>query len=94
MMWRHGPWDPWVWMAMTVCMLVLVAAVAAGIVFLARGMDRGSREPSAQDILDRKLAEGEIDDVEYHMRTSALATRVDQTSRDRRRPSRVKWPGS
>jgi uncharacterized membrane protein len=77
MMWRHGTWEPWAWMAMTVCLLFLVAAVAAGIVFLARRMDQGSREPSAQDILDRKLADGEIDDVEYHMRTSALESRTN-----------------
>jgi uncharacterized membrane protein len=78
MMGRHGTWDPWVWMAMTVCMLLVVAAVAAGVVFLARRMDRGSREPSAQDILDRKLADGEIDDVEYHMRMSALDSRINR----------------
>lgn len=79
---------------MSVCMLLLVAAVAAGIVLLTRRTDRGLRGPSAEDILDRKLAEGEIDDVEYHMRMSALALRVDRPRRDRRRPSRVKWPGS
>jgi uncharacterized membrane protein len=78
MMWQHGTWDTWVWMAMSVFMLLLVAAVAAGIVLLARRADRGLREPSAEDILDRKLAEGEIDDVEYHMRMSALESRANR----------------
>jgi uncharacterized membrane protein len=62
---------------MSVSMLLLVAAVAGGIVVLARRLDRGSREPSAWDILDRKLAGGEIDDVEYHMRMSALESRTN-----------------
>jgi uncharacterized membrane protein len=81
MMWQHGTWDTWVWMAMSVSMLLLVAAVVVGVWFLAGRLDRGSRGPSAEDILDRKLAEGEIDDVEYHMRMSALATRLDRRNR-------------
>jgi uncharacterized membrane protein len=81
MMWHFGTSGFWMWLVMSMALLTLVAAVAVAVLFLSRLAEHGPRAPSAEEILDRKLAEGEIDDVEYHMRLAALATRVDRRHR-------------
>ena len=78
MMWHFGTSGFWMWLVMSMALGTLVAAVAVGAWFLSRLAENGSRTPSAEEILDRKLAEGEIDDVEYHMRLAALASRLDR----------------
>jgi uncharacterized membrane protein len=81
MMWHFGTSGFLMWLVMSMVLLTLVAAVAVGAWFLFRLAEHGPRTPSAEEILDRKLAEGEIDDVEYHMRLAALASRLDHRHR-------------
>jgi uncharacterized membrane protein len=80
-MWHYTGSGFWMSLMMSIFLLTLVAAVAVAAFFLARLPQHGSRAPSAEQILDRKLAEGEIDDVEYHMRRSALESRLDRRRR-------------
>ena len=79
--WMHGGWG-WGWMAlMMVVMLLFWGAVIVGIVWLIRGApsverpsDRTSQE-TPTEILDRRLAEGEIDEEEYQARRDLLTGR-------------------
>jgi putative membrane protein len=80
--WMHGGWG-WGWMIlMMVMMLLFWCAVIAVIVWLIRGASRGPapREPDLSketpgQILDRRLAEGEISEEDYRARREVLAGR-------------------
>ena len=80
--WMHGGWG-WGWMAlMMIVMLLFWGAVIAGIVWLIRGAGVASlpRESSVRketpvEILDRRLAEGEINEEDYRARREVLAGR-------------------
>ena len=73
---HHGWGDGW-WVVMAVGMLVFWAAVIAVGIWLVRGLSgRGrTRDPggdTAFEILDRRLAEGEISTEEYEERRRTL----------------------
>jgi putative membrane protein len=77
--WYHGGMG-WVgWTVMTLLMLVFWVAVVFGAVALARSVRRGgsagdgSSSPShAQDLLDERLARGELSPAEYTERRQLL----------------------
>ncbi len=83
MMWNgHGYWgggEVWAWL-MFVLMVVIVAAVVVGIIFLLRGLAQPGGRPgapvpptdSAKEILRRRYAAGEIDREEYLQKLSDL----------------------
>jgi putative membrane protein len=71
MMWGigwAGMWAGWVFMAL------ILAALAAGIVWLVRGVNRPGDDgrDSARRILDERFASGEITPEEYENRRRAL----------------------
>ena len=60
-----------IWVLML--LLILLAGVAAAVYVGVRAAGRRRpQDPSAVDVLDRRLAAGEIDADEYHERLSAL----------------------
>lgn len=59
----------WWWMAPL--MLAFWALVIWGVVILLRGRG-GSTDRRAEDILDERLARGEIDEAEYRRRREAI----------------------
>lgn len=68
----------WGYVGMGLGMVLLVAlAVAGGILFIrlaARDLDRGSmlEPPTAEGVLARRFAAGEIDDDEYNRKLAVL----------------------
>lgn len=77
--WFDG--DVWLWMIpMMVVMVAVVGAVVWVLVDASRGEPAtGRRPPSAEAILARRLAAGEIDTAEYHERLDALQGHVRQS---------------
>ncbi|MGB7588334.1 MAG: SHOCT domain-containing protein [Solirubrobacterales bacterium] len=67
-------WGPGAWILMGVMMIVFWGLVIAGVVWLVRYMTQTARhrEPSALDLLDRRLASGEVSVEEYEERRKAL----------------------
>jgi putative membrane protein len=80
--WMHGGWG-WGWMSLMMVMMVLFwGAVIFGVVWLIRGAAWGRSVPegpvsieSATEILDRRFAEGEIDEEDYRARREVLSGR-------------------
>ena len=80
--WMHGGWG-WGWMSLMMLMMVLFwGAVIVGIVWLIRGAasapwarEQDVRKETPVEILDRRFAEGEIDEEDYRLRREALAGR-------------------
>ena len=77
--WDHHDWDGGWWIVMAIAMMLFWGLVLAGLIWLARTVlvDRhraaqGARESSAIEILDRRLAEGEIEIEEYRTRREEL----------------------
>jgi putative membrane protein len=72
-----GNWGAGGWIAMALMMVVFWGLVIGGIVWLVRSLsDRGPgrhREPSALELLDRRLAMGELSVQEYEERRRILA---------------------
>ena len=73
----HGFDFQWWWMPMMVGMVLFWGLVVVGIVWLVRGglgpsEPREERRMSAADILERRLAEGDLTIQEYHERLVAL----------------------
>ena len=79
----------WGWMTlMTVMMLLFWGAIIAAIVWLVRGTAWGrsaSEKPASGEtptaILDRRFAEGEIDEEDYRARREPLAGRGEPVER-------------
>jgi putative membrane protein len=79
--WGHMDGGAWVFMG--VGMLVFWGLVILGVVWLARTLTGEHRptpansasEPSALEVLDRKLAEGAIDPDDYRERRALLTER-------------------
>lgn len=66
-------WGAGGWILMSVGMLVFWAIVIFAFVWIARSYGGvGGRQMSAQDVLERRLAEGEITVAEYRERKAAL----------------------
>ncbi|GAB3763471.1 putative membrane protein [Nocardioides ginsengisegetis] len=74
MWWDHdGNWAGW--LAMSVGMVgvwVLVALLGLVVVRSGRGQGAGPSEPEPRQILERRLARGEIDVEEYRARLEAM----------------------
>jgi uncharacterized membrane protein len=64
------------WMSLWMLLaLIVFAAVVAAAVYVAVRLARADEEPpveGAKEVLDRRLASGEISPEEYHERESAL----------------------
>jgi uncharacterized membrane protein len=75
----------WSWAMMLVGGLLSLLLVLAIVVLILRfaldkdGPDETASEPSARELLDRRLARGDIDVHEYEERRDAMAARRDQT---------------
>jgi len=70
------------WIVMVIIMVLLIALAAVAVWFFvtnARPQTRGahlqSARPSATDVIDERLARGEIDPAEYRERMAALRER-------------------
>ena len=73
MWWDHGFGEAG-WLAMTIVMTGFWVAVALLIVVAVRaGRNSGSQEPDARQILERRLARGEIEVKEYLERLEAMS---------------------
>jgi putative membrane protein len=73
--WHHMDFDDGGWWLMWIGMILFWALVILGIVWLVRemvGRDSRRDEAGALEILDRRLAEGEISTKEYQERRSIL----------------------
>jgi putative membrane protein len=73
----HMDWDDGWWIVMMLGMLVFLALVVVGIVWLVHSLQDGGRprwrgEPTPLELLDRRLAEGAISVEEYEQRRSVL----------------------
>jgi len=75
MMWHHS-WGAGDWVAMSLMMLVFWGALVAGAVWLVRNARRPleNSNAAARQILDEKLARGEVTEEEY-LRRRELLTR-------------------
>jgi putative membrane protein len=87
MMWGYGPGLVWM-MFMPVVWLVLLGLIIWGVVWLARGgyagfrgHDDRDRGDTAEDILKRRFAAGEIDAEAYRQARDTLAERHQQPPR-------------
>ena len=75
MMWNHGDWNGWGWLAMSVSMLVFWGLVVWGVVRVMRNSDRAPSAPAPSDpeqILRERFARGEIDIEELERRRELL----------------------
>lgn len=73
----HMDWDDGWWIVMMIGMLLFLALVVVGIVWLVHSLQggpgpRGAGEPTPLEILDRRLAAGEISVEEYEQRRQVL----------------------
>lgn len=68
-------WGAGSWVLMSLGMVVFWALLVVAVVWLVRSLsDGGSRRPlSAAELLERRLAEGEISVDEYRQRKDALS---------------------
>lgn len=76
--WHHGDIGTGWWIVMMVVMVVFWALVIGGIVWLLRAAASGRTDGnpvSAREILDERLARGEIDVPEYERRASVITNR-------------------
>lgn len=72
MMWWNG--GDWYWgVAM---MIVFWGAIVAIVYFAFRGRANDERRPSAREVLDERLAKGELSEEEYERKRAALEGRA------------------
>ena len=68
------------WIVMTIAMVAFWALVVVAVVAMFRGTQRSAEStPSRHDpmqILDERFARGEIDEDEYHLRSSVLRASI------------------
>lgn len=78
--WHHDRGDGW-WILMAIGMVLFWGLVIVGAIWALRSLRADRRSPpaapgsSAEEILDRRLAEGEIEIGEYRSRRAALERR-------------------
>lgn len=70
-MYGHDGWGWGAWLVMGLGMLAFVGFVFWAVVTLTRGRTTAAA-PSAEDVLGRRLAEGQIEAAEYEERLAAL----------------------
>lgn len=74
-MYGNDGWGWGAWLGMSLGMLVFTALIVWAVVILMRGRtspDEIAPPPSAEDVLARRLAEGQIESAEYQERLAAL----------------------
>ncbi len=80
----HGHVDDfeWWWIPMAVGMVLFWGLVVVGIVWLVRGGlgPREDKRMSAMEVLERRLAEGDLTVEEYRERRAGLTDRPDAES--------------
>lgn len=81
--WDHMDWGGGWWLVMVLAMVLFWGLVIAGAIWLVRSLSSGHsagghRPPSAIELLDRRLAEGEISTEEYAQRRAVLEGRTPQ----------------
>lgn len=76
MMWWHGEWNGWAWMAMSISMILFWGLVIWAVISVVRSTSAGSggasAPPDAEQILKERFARGEIDAEEYERRREVL----------------------
>lgn len=74
MWWSHGDWGWGGWLIMTLGMISVWAALIWAVLVMVRaGSGTASPpEPTAEEILARRLARGEINEAEYRRRLDTL----------------------
>ena len=83
MWWGHGAWDVGDWLAMSLMRVVLVAAVAALVIWLVRTYGGDFARPSepsrgagnADEVLAERFARGQIDEQEFLRQRELLHSR-------------------
>ncbi len=67
MWWSHGDWGWGGWLLMTLGMIGVWAALIWAVVVMVRAGSGAASppEPTAEEIVARRLARGEIDEAEY-----------------------------
>ena len=67
MHWYAGPWGGTAWFGMALMMLLWAGVVGVAVWGIVRSTarERPERQPTAREVLDRRLAGGEIDAEEY-----------------------------
>jgi putative membrane protein len=73
-MW-YGELTWWGWLVMSVSMAAFWGLVIVAAVYLIRGGRGSDSSPSSREILDERLARGEIDAEEYRERLETLGER-------------------
>ncbi|SEH16180.1 SHOCT domain-containing protein [Thermoleophilum album] len=83
----HHGWDDGCWIVMGIGMIVFWALVILGIVWAVRTLSSGQGsaasnrpEPTAIEVLERRLAEGEISVEEYEQRRDVLTRDASKAS--------------
>jgi putative membrane protein len=74
-MYWNGDWNGWAWFVMVLSMLAFWALVGAAIWFAVRSFSNTSSEPAsptAEEVLRRRYAAGELDDEEFARRLDTL----------------------
>ena len=79
MMWWHGDWNGWAWLAMSASMLVFWGLAIWGLVTVERSANQPVRHGldatpprDPEQILRERFAQGEIDEAEYEHRRQVL----------------------
>lgn len=79
MMWWHGDWNGWAWVAMSASMLAFWGLVIWGVASVVRSSSRAAADSPAgraprdpEEILRERFARGEIDENEYERRRDVL----------------------
>jgi Predicted membrane protein len=70
-----GDWGAGWWILMAIGMVVFWGLVILGVVWLVRSFgpgQHGHAAPDAHQVLDQRLARGEISSEEYHERSAVL----------------------
>jgi putative membrane protein len=86
MFWNGGSWAFWqvilMWLAMIGFWAVVIWAIWTFVIAATRQPSSGNDGRSADQILDARLARGEIDTEEYRRLKEALASPAERTSVD------------
>lgn len=76
MMWWHGSWNGWAWLAMSVSMVafwgLLIWGVAAAVRASRPSLPGAGSTQTPDDILRERFARGEIDVEEFERRRALL----------------------
>jgi putative membrane protein len=74
MMYWAGDWNGWAWFAMTLSMVVFWTVVGVAIWLMVRqsSAKASPTAPSAEEILRRRYAAGELNDEEFAQRLRGL----------------------